>query len=367
LSDERGHWQASSPDAEESPRRPAPRLAIWIALVVLLVIAGVGYWAWHRAGPGARRRTARLQVQGIQFLEQGRLKAAEDSLRAALALEPGNANVVGALTELLFTQGRRRELRELIWQVLPHASRQQKIQWLSMVWGSYHDDRLAEVFHRSRERLTRAIEVEPAYENRFGLAVTYLIRGRPEDLAAAQQLLEQCVRERPNDLDARLRLVQCLLEQQALSAAGALLDDVAPREPPEPELFRLRARLATARGRPEEALAVYRELVEVAPADVEAHLQLGLMLKRRGDDGQSRSHLDRYQWATGLMREAESLLPDLERGDGGPGVAAKCLRLSEITAAMGREREAEAWKDLGREWKPERFGSDRGSTAGGNQ
>jgi thioredoxin-like negative regulator of GroEL len=306
---------------------------------------------WRYAGPGRER--ARLHamerfLEARRLVDEGRLVAAERNLRDCLRVMPEHFEAVILLFDkILYPQGRSRDATVLLIEAHTHVPPSLRATSLMLIWTMQvdPDQRALERIIEDIAQLRNALEVEPVFENRLGLAFNYVRRGEPEDLQRAFPLLEQCLRERPDSFEARRWMFECLMGLQQVDQAARLLDDLPESLRSDPDILRMRAQLAVVRDDPDAAVAAFRRLIELRPADVQAHYQLGRFYKQIGCDEQSARHFERYTWARDLQREAETLLEELKEPNGTrtTGSADNCYRLGEITQAMGFRRQARWW------------------------
>lgn len=126
----------------------------------------------------------------------------------------------------------------------------------------------------ARQELTQVLEgTRPPGDESFTLASieTWLDIGAVARAAAEQEQLPADVSTAPG-LRAQLA-AQLALDQGRLDAAEAALE----RAPDEPRTKLLRARLAEARGNPDEARRLYGQAARGEHVEVEAHARLGAM------------------------------------------------------------------------------------------
>lgn len=178
---------------------------------------------------------------------------------------------------------------------------------------------------------------------------------RRGDLDGAQALGEAALRDRPDDLPARIALANLRAMRGDLAGAEALCTVEAP------ELLRLKGWLLQSQERLEEAAACYERIVAADPSDWEIWNNLGNARRSVGDLAGAVEALGRArQLRPGLAaiqlnyamslaaagRLEESLEPYAEAVRLEPGNAAAQLELGKLLRHLGRP--GEALEPLGR-------------------
>ena len=213
---------------------------------------------------------------GEALQELGRPGAAAAHLDRALALDPDNVWLLLARVDLARDRQRAAGLpvdghdRSAV-QTVGRARRE--------AWAEEFHVRLADV----RERLEAAIELEP--ESAFARVALGEVLRRMDEYEAAAAVLEEALAlapSRPVARDAHLALGEVFERQGRFEAAarhwrGAL--DIHPLD--DTALERL-AGLRLREARYEDALPLYRRLVEATPFVAQAHVNLGEALYRTG-------------------------------------------------------------------------------------
>jgi tetratricopeptide (TPR) repeat protein len=119
------------------------------------------------------------------------------------------------------------------------------------------------------EDLRRVIERDPARTaTRWRLAVCLYDMGRHEE---ALPHLEIVAREKPNDLEVKVRLARCCALLRRGEEAQHLLDAVLAEHPACLPALRAQGQLVLAAGRPAEAETWLRRAVAAAPNDYQAN------------------------------------------------------------------------------------------------
>ena len=316
-------------------------------IVSLCLISGVVTIAvWNAQQQQLPKQAVRLLAESHFLLSQFRLTEAEVKLRKLLKIQPERTEAVTALAEILFTQGRRLECRNMLWNVVP--ANKNPVPLLNMIWGTYYDTRLSELYFRAERTLTKAIEINPSLENRRGLAYSHLLRGTTDDLTNAERILHQCLLEVPQDRLTATWLITCLMEQQRFDESDALLKHMTVIYPQDPEFIRLQARLCRIQHQWQDAEQQYRMLLTFLPGDLECLNQLSLLEGKKGHKDESLTFRSRWQTSTELLKEAEHLLQQLENTSGSfeKSNGSLCIRLANICKHFGQFRYALAWYEF---------------------
>ena len=148
-----------------------------------------------------------------------------------------------------------------------------------------------------------------------------LDRYRAGDAMAAAAYLRGDLKLAPEAPESRCYLAALALEIGDLAAAGQLLDELAAKEPPRPEIFYLRGRLAEARGHHNEACTHLTRALDLRPDYVGALYALGRVTQRCALPAQAVVH----------YREALRLYPKF---------ADAAYNLGKVLSALGRLDEA---------------------------
>lgn len=190
---------------------------------------------------------------------QGRAKLARDWMSSAVAMAPGQAAVLQAQARLLVEQG------------LPAAA---------------------------EESYRAAIASRPDdFQLKLDLATLYADSLKKP--AQASGLLRDVVKQRPDLVEAQLRLGLALSSEGRHDEAGRVLDDALRREPNNPRALHARAVVLMRQGQPDRAL----ELLDRALAQGKDQ---AAVVVTRGDALQA---LGRHEQALEAYRKAVALVP----------------------------------------------------------
>ncbi|MCV3238644.1 tetratricopeptide repeat protein [Mesorhizobium sp. ZC-5] len=211
-----------------------------------------------RAKPGPSRLETTLQ-RARKLREEGRFAEAETLYREALALSPGNADVLVAL---------------------------------GLVAGFQQDFDEAERFFQA------ALEKAPDYlDARLGLARVALWHG---DLAGARTLVSAVTAKYPDNTEARLLAARISLQEGETRAAEAQFQAILKREPDNSEALVGLGDAQRARGDDRAARTSYGKALALEPASVDIQQRLAQPppKKWRTDIGTELSHLSggRQSW-----------------------------------------------------------------------
>ena len=334
----------------------------WLTLALTLIAAISALWILGPLGGKdirqRRREATEYFLQAAQLEQQGKLVASVEKLRECMQLVQGHPDAFERLVTILSMQGRNAEATEVIWNTyrhIPTQRLQRRMRLLVFLWSVDSDTRTPERLRQSISQLRQSMKVEPEFENRFALAFNYVIRGNHEDLAEAQSLLQQCLRERPENIQVRSWLFRCLLGLQKVTQAGKLLEGLPDSVENNPDILMMRAQYAMALDRPDEAMQPYRKLLKHRPMDSEAHHQLGRILGEKGQQEESEKHLRLHEDVTLYYQEAETVLDELLHLYGTSLVDSGelCYRMGFITEKMGYSKESYYWYEVSLEHRPE--------------
>jgi tetratricopeptide (TPR) repeat protein len=216
-----------------------------------------------------------LRKQGLELFQRGQLAQAEDCLRLALGIEPGDPSLHNNLGVVLAGRGDHAEALSCF-----EASLR-----LRPTYAHAHHNR-----GNALRDLGRLAEAVPCYEEAlrlqprnagtcFDLGAVLLRLGRP---GAAIPHLRQAARLRPNHADIHDRLGQALAEDGRPAEAVDCYRRLAVLRPQSADAHHNMGVVLTRLGRYAEAAAAYQEEVRLRPDCAEVHNNLGLALGQEG-------------------------------------------------------------------------------------
>ena len=250
----------------------------------------------------------------------GRLDAAAAHLDRALALDPGNVWFLLARVDLARDRQRAAGLpvdghdRPAV-QTVRRAGRE--------AWAEEFHLRLAE----ARQRCEAAIELEP--ESAFARVALGGVLRRMEEYETAATVLEEALAlapSRPVARDAHRALGEVFEKQGRFEAAARHWRSALDIHPLDATALEHLAGLHLREARYEDALPLYRRLVEVTPFVAQAHVNLGVALYRTGQLPESLLALERaLELAPGLeaARNLRSRVREAQAASATPGAAAR--------------------------------------------
>ncbi len=219
-------------------------------------------------------------------LRAHRAPEAERAFREATVRDPRGAEARQRLIHLLSLQQRNGEARDALWELYRVAKDPRILADLVMNLGAYEND--ARAFGAELDAFLARSPRDPYLRRAEGLAL--LMQGRPEEALPHLEAAAEALRDDPV---GRFALAECRLTLGRFRGDESIL---GPRPAPPADAARwwvFRGRLQEALGRPEDALASFREALHANPADAEVQYRLGQALRRLGRDDEGRRHLDR--------------------------------------------------------------------------
>jgi tetratricopeptide (TPR) repeat protein len=194
----------------------------------------------------AEKYDAYLLIADV-YKAAGDADQAAHSYRKALELYPKHPEAYVSLAQLLAVENRLEEALE-IWRQMASQPELARTAFISI--GNLLATR--KKFEDAEQSYRRAIEVEPKESEAYlGLGLVYQRQGKLDDM---ERVLNEALIAVPND----------------------------------PQVYRLQAQLRQEQGRPDEAITLYRRIVELQPSNggwSEAYEQIGsLMFKRKRYD-----------------------------------------------------------------------------------
>lgn len=223
-----------------------------------------------------------LALRGALEARNGDMDAAAKDAKAALASDPGHADAILLLAAVQRERGKLSESRRLLETgIQAHPQDQRMRLSLAAVCQELGDVPAA------REQLERLVEMEPGQLEHVARLAGFLTKAGDED--AARKVLRAAVAANPDRVDAKLLLVQWTAQQQGADAAIELLQQLIADHPDTEQLRFALAELDRKSGKTDEAVAVYRTIIERKGVELEglaARNQLASLLlsQKRLDD-----------------------------------------------------------------------------------
>lgn len=233
--------------------------------------------------PRVRLLQARLHFQAERTAEGMAL------VDAVLAGEPGNqdALVMKAMAVARTDPAAARALIDAALQTVPKAE-SQALRRVRL--GLLDTNTQAAEIEAELQALARDFPDVGDYV--LQLAQLYREQGKVDQ---AEQVMRELVERRPEDMQARLGLVQFLAQARSPEVAEETLKRFVAELPDVPQLRQALARRYEATGRDEEALALYRELAAQDPKSVTglaARREIAKAAFRAGQAEEGRSAID---------------------------------------------------------------------------
>jgi tetratricopeptide (TPR) repeat protein len=230
-----------------------------------------------------------LRVVKITILQkEGRQAAAEKEIRDLVALFPDENAYRYALARYLASQKRGDEARTVL-EDLVRADPEDSTAKLSLAQflGQQGDGEGAV------RLLESYIEEQPdIYQYRFALAQSHAVM---QDFDTAKTVYRSIMDRDgvgPNGLSARTKLAAIELSRGDKALGRQLMEEVIEEEPGNPEALTMRASLAMAEGKYEDATADLRNVLRADPTRQNAQLLLG---KSHAASGQTALAIETYQ------------------------------------------------------------------------
>jgi tetratricopeptide (TPR) repeat protein len=294
--------------------------------------------ALGRIGPGDPTWPAAQLLLGEIAFNRKDAAAAE---RAFLGLARRDAAAIPPRQRLIYLyslQLRTADARAVLWE-LYRAGRDPGLL-ADLVLALSQDENDVRALGPELEPFLAATPDDPFLRRARGLSLHW--RGRhaealPHLLAAARGL--------DGDLTGRFALAECRRALGIDDGDGAALLGPRPGQPAATVAlwYMMAARLAEARGRADDAVALLRRAVAAHPEDGEAHFRLGQALAQRGEADEAKAHQGR---AEEIRRRSRAVKLAHRDARGGPLTAEDCERLGLLCRDAGMPAEARAWLGL---------------------
>jgi tetratricopeptide (TPR) repeat protein len=214
---------------------------------------------------------ARFNEEASQSLLAGNAKAAAESYRKALQLNPRDAklhyNLSLALGKLGDFASERKELDRTV-ELDPNiAVAQNQLGLLALRSGQQAE---------AEKRFKKALETDPTFsEAQSNLGVLYSQQGKN---AEAASLFQQAIKNDPNYSKAYVNFGLLLAQQGALSDAEHQLRAAIQVDSNDADAYAALGMLLAKTGRGADAVQSFQKAVTLEPASAQAHLNFGIAL-----------------------------------------------------------------------------------------
>jgi len=235
---------------------------------------------------------------------------AEETYREAIEMaeEERRATAYSLLANFFYSRERFEEAEAVLLEGIEAESEN-----LELIYG------LARFYHARGETakadtmIAEATQADPENPQPYLLLSAY--RGRQGDLEGAREAAEAAMRASPDDLRAKLRKAELLVDlgyradDRAQIAQGrAIVDAVLARDEANPEGLFVRAKIDLAEKKLDASAAALRRAIEARPEWAQAHFLLGSTLLLQGDRAGARAEVSRALELDADMIEAQRIL-----------------------------------------------------------
>jgi tetratricopeptide (TPR) repeat protein len=310
--------------------------------------------------------------QGLELAQTGQLQAAEEQLRTAAAMKPDNAEYLSSLATVLAMQRKfeestalfekalrlnpadllsRRHLSANLWQLHRYPEAKQQLERIlradpgdaqtklllglvSEKTGDYSESRtmlssipdlvraqpeallsLAKSYYRVGERAKAADTLSKLAEGRESTAGALLgarLADEMQDYETAERLIPALPRDSPDFRAARYRLAVIRFHSKQYEQSGLILQDLINAGLKNGEVLRLAGWCYHKTNRDEDAIAIFREAIQLDPADEKNFLDLGMLLLEKGKFSPALELANRMVGAFPRSSDAFALLGSVE-------------------------------------------------------
>ena len=282
------------------------------------------------------RARAAAMIGELEF-QAHRAPEAERAFREAASRDPRNVEARQRLIHLLSLQQRHGEARDALWELYRVARDPRMLADLVVNLWAYEND--ARGLGAELDAFLARSPRDPYLRRAKGLAL--LMQGRSDEALPHLEAAAEALRDDPV---GRFALAECRLTLGRFRGDESIL---GPRPAPPADAARwwvFRGRLQEALGRPDDALASFREALRANPIDAEVQYRLGQALRRLGRDDESRRHLER---ASAIKEQQADLRREVaaRRKEFGSD-SSPYETLGRLCREAGLVAEARAWFEL---------------------
>ena len=223
-----------------------------------------------------------LLAQAAEYEKKGELNAAIIQLKNAVQLEPSNPTIRMRLGNAYLEHGdavsAEKELRRAMDFKVPGA--QLRLARALLLQGKFQD---------VLDEFTRDVQPGDSPESLSLRANALLGLQRNEEAA---RLFERAVAAEPAYPAAALGLARLAAGSGKMDDARRLLDSALGKHSNDADCLRFKAELLRAEGKHDEAMAIYRRVIEVRPGYGPAHVDIANMLIDAGKFAEARQQLE---------------------------------------------------------------------------
>ena len=224
-----------------------------------------------KSGDEKDRAIAKLSETGGKDLEAGNAKAAVQSYRQAVQLNPGNAklrfNLSLALGRLGDSSSQRKELERAVELDPSLAVAQNQLGMLALRNGQQVE---------AEERFKKTLATDPSFsEAQSNLGVLYNRQGKN---AEAVSLFQKAIQNDPKNTKAYVNLGLVMAQQGAFAMAEQQFRAAIGLDAKYPDAYAALGMLQAKTGRAAEAVKSFQQAVGLEPSSAQAHLNLGIAL-----------------------------------------------------------------------------------------
>lgn len=260
------------PDSSRAPKRNWKAIAI---VAVVLVAAGVAGFIWL-GGDGDGRRDAALQA-----CRAGKFAEAEPALKEALARKPDDVEVLDCLARG-YAKAEQHAAAEPILSKLIEL-RPGNVDYLTLRLHTYQSLRAREKAYADAVRL---LDLDPTDTQMRRTAMNLAL-----EIARFAESEEHCralLKEQPSDRNLRLRLSQIRQNRGDDAGAGQILDELIRENPNDYGALLARGILYDQTGHPDQAIPLLRRVFdEDRSRRRTSGYQLGMALDKVGQNAEA--------------------------------------------------------------------------------
>jgi predicted Zn-dependent protease len=236
-----------------------------------------------------------LHLSGAILASAGRLEPAEEYLRKADAIAPGQPQYAFDLGTLLHNERKYAEAVPVLKRAVELAPENLVARMMlarSYVF-SFHELKLPNFVDLTLEQLNYIVRKDPRFPAvHHHLALVYINTG---DLARAQEELNTELRLFPENAQARLELGETLLKLNENHKAVDQLQIAAKQAPQMPPIYFALGKAYRADGQAARALDAVRRCVELDPQFPTCHYLLGQLYRDLNQPDQAKEQFELFR------------------------------------------------------------------------